>query len=68
MAAAKTIDQPDSEQILAAVARRPCSLDDICQSMGLARDEVEKNLAFLEKTGLVISQRTEGQLFYSLKN
>jgi wyosine [tRNA(Phe)-imidazoG37] synthetase (radical SAM superfamily) len=67
MAAAKTIAFPDSEDLLAVLARRPCSLDDICQSMGLARDEVEKNLAFLEKTGLVISQRTKGQLFYSLK-
>ncbi len=33
----------------------------ICQSMGIAREEVIKNLAFLEKNGFVISQHTEGQ-------
>jgi len=66
-AAAEAIGPPASEQILAVLARRPCTLDDMCQSMGLARAEVVKNLASLEKNGLVVSQRTEGQLFYSLK-
>ncbi len=66
-AVSETTLYPASEQILAVLARRPCTLDDMCQSMGLARTEIVKNLAFLEKNGLVISQRTEGQLFYKLK-
>jgi len=35
----------------------------ICQSMGIAREEIVKNLAFLEKNGIVISQHTEGRFF-----
>ncbi len=66
-AAAETTLYPAGEQILAVLARRPCTLDDMCQSMGLARGEVVKNLAFLERNGLVTSQRTEGRLFYKLK-
>jgi wyosine [tRNA(Phe)-imidazoG37] synthetase (radical SAM superfamily) len=65
--AAKAIHQADSDQILAMLARRPCSLDDICQSMGLNRAEVVKNIAFLEKNGLVVSQRTADQLDYKVK-
>jgi len=67
MAAGQTGQRTGSDQILAMLARRPCRLDDICQSLGLNRAEVVKILAFLEKDGLVVLQRTEGRQYYKLK-
>ncbi len=67
MAAGQTGQRTGSDQILAMLGRRPCRLDDICQSLGLNRAEVVKILAFLEKDGLVVLQRTDGRQFYKLK-
>jgi wyosine [tRNA(Phe)-imidazoG37] synthetase (radical SAM superfamily) len=53
-----------SQTILSMLKRRPCSLDDICSSLGLAPNEATKYLNDLERQGLITSENKQGITFY----
>ncbi len=61
----------DSESaILGTIARRPCTLDDLAEILGLHVNEINKYLDVLESENKIESVRLERGLFYrnSLKN
>lgn len=53
-------------EILNLLRRRPCTVDDIARGLGCHRQEVDKQLAMLEKARLVRASRTHGQTFFKL--
>jgi len=60
---------PESEgdnrdRVLSVLKRRPCSLDDVHNSLGITRNELLKILGSLESEGLVSSERKNSVVFY----
>jgi wyosine [tRNA(Phe)-imidazoG37] synthetase (radical SAM superfamily) len=53
--------------ILGTIARRPCTLKDLSEIMGLPVDEMKTYLASLETEGRIISVKQNRGLFYRLK-
>ncbi len=53
------------DEIMAMLKRRPCTLEQICESFGLHRNEASKYLGKLTRTGRAREMRKEGQLYYS---
>jgi len=56
------------QNVLEMVQRRPCSLDDIADGLGMHRNEVIKYVEELETSGLLEKRRTGNTLFYSGKH
>jgi wyosine [tRNA(Phe)-imidazoG37] synthetase (radical SAM superfamily) len=52
------------EQLLSVLKRRPCSLDDICSGLGMARNEALKYITRLQQQGIVESERRDGIIFF----
>ena len=52
------------EQLLSVLKRRPCSLDDICSGLGMARNEALKYITRLQQEGVVESERRDGIIFF----
>ena len=50
------------------LARRPCTLEQICQAFGLHRNEASKYLGKLTKTMQLQQRRKDGQVFYCSPN
>jgi wyosine [tRNA(Phe)-imidazoG37] synthetase (radical SAM superfamily) len=51
--------------VLDLISRRPCSLDDVAEGLGLQRNEAIKHIEALDAQGLLEKRRVEGRLFYS---
>jgi wyosine [tRNA(Phe)-imidazoG37] synthetase (radical SAM superfamily) len=54
------------ESILEMLRRRPCSLEDIAEGLGLHRNEVVKYLAELETSGQLVERRSGRRLYYAV--
>jgi wyosine [tRNA(Phe)-imidazoG37] synthetase (radical SAM superfamily) len=54
--------------ILGTIARRPCTLKDLSEILGLPADEVKPHLASLEAEGRIKSLKQRRGLFYRLSN
>jgi biotin operon repressor len=50
------------------IQRRPCSLEDITDGLGMHRNEVIKHVEELDAKGLLEKRPSGGKLFYSGKN
>lgn len=53
--------------IYETIQRRPCTLDDLIEILGLHRNEINKYLDVLDKKGLIESLRLDRGLFYQSK-
>ena len=55
-----------ARSVLEVLARRPCTLEDLCASLGRHRNEVSKTLAGLEAEGRIEARAgSDGQSFYA---
>lgn len=54
--------------ILETIARRPCTLDDLHQLLGIHVNEINKYLGTLETEGKITTQSLERGVFYELKH
>jgi wyosine [tRNA(Phe)-imidazoG37] synthetase (radical SAM superfamily) len=55
---------PESEEVLALLRRRPCTVDDIGLGLGFHPNAVVKNLAMLERSGEVHRVLRDGRVFW----
>jgi len=62
------IDNPDNAQemetLLSMLKRRPCSLEDVCASLGMARNHAVKYITILQQNGQIEPQNREGTIYY----
>ena len=64
--------EPDSRMklsiktLLSMLKRRPCSLDDICSGMGIARNEALKYVTDLQNKGIICSEEKGGKIFFKV--
>jgi len=56
------------EQILATISRRPCTLDDLYQLLGIHINEINKYLSVLEQSGALKKQRKKRGVFYMVNS
>jgi wyosine [tRNA(Phe)-imidazoG37] synthetase (radical SAM superfamily) len=56
-----------TQDILAMLKRRPCSVDDICKSMGISTAEAERCLKLLMTEGVVEMETRNSTAFYIAK-
>ena len=59
--------ESDRGSILDMLRRRPCSLEDICNGLGLTENEVKKHLSHLAETGAIISETADDTVFFKAK-
>lgn len=59
--------EANTENIFEMLKRRPCSLEDICNGLGIHRDEALKHLAHLEAASLITSQPAGDTVFFKAK-
>lgn len=50
--------------LLSMLKRRPCSLNDICASLGIKHNEALKHISDLQQRGLIRSESKGGNLFF----
>ncbi|MCF8219440.1 MAG: radical SAM protein [Bacteroidales bacterium] len=63
----KTSYRKDTESaILETIARRPCTLQDLTQILGMHSNEINKYLGVLEEEGKIQTQELERGVFYQL--
>lgn len=60
--------EPNMEDILEMLKRRPCTLQDICNGLSIHRNEVLKYLAHLEAAGLITSRHAGDTVFFKAAN
>lgn len=53
-----------AEDLLSILKRRPCSLNDVCAALGIARNEAIKYITYLQRRGLVDSDEKNQTLFF----
>lgn len=53
--------------IIETIARRPCTLDDLTEILGLHVNEVNKYLAVLELEEIILTKEQERGLFYTIR-
>ena len=53
-----------AENVLSMLKRRPCSLNDICSGLNIARNEALKYIAHLQQQGVVHSSEKNGVTFF----
>ena len=56
------------EHILNTISRRPCTLDDLHQYLGIHINEINKYLSVLEQSGALKKQRQKRGVFYMLNS
>ena len=56
------------QNVLETIQRRPCSLDDITEGLGMHRNEVIKYVEELETSGWLEKRKSGSTLFYSGKH
>lgn len=56
-----------NQRITELVKRRPCTIDDISLSLGIAVDKASENLKKLVKAGMVFEEKMERGIFFKLK-
>jgi len=56
------------DSVLETIQRRPCSLEDIADGLGMHRNEVVKYVEELDAEGLLEKRSSGGRLFYSGKH
>jgi wyosine [tRNA(Phe)-imidazoG37] synthetase (radical SAM superfamily) len=54
----------NAEALLSMLKRRPCSLNDICSSLSINRNEVIKHISDLQHKGIIQSENKEGTVFF----
>jgi wyosine [tRNA(Phe)-imidazoG37] synthetase (radical SAM superfamily) len=59
--------EANAEEILTMLRRRPCSLDDICSSLGFHRNEALKYLGELEKQGRIELLERDDIIFFKVR-
>lgn len=61
-------DNPDNaremETLLSMLKRRPCSLEDICASLGMVRNQAVKYITILQQKGQIEPQDRQGVIYY----
>jgi len=60
--------QAERKSVLEMIQRRPCSLDDIAEGLGIHRNEVIKYVEELDAGGLLEKRSFDGKLFYTAKH
>jgi wyosine [tRNA(Phe)-imidazoG37] synthetase (radical SAM superfamily) len=55
-----------AEALLSMLKRRPCSLNDICSSLGISRNEAIKHISDLQHKGIIQSENKEGTVFFKI--
>ncbi len=55
---------PNADGILEMLKRRPCSLEDICNGLGIDPDEATRHIAALEAQNKIASQIKDDRTFY----
>lgn len=55
----------DEADVAALLARRPCTLDDIAEGLGLHRNEVLKHLGHLLRQGRIVRESAAGRDYYA---
>jgi wyosine [tRNA(Phe)-imidazoG37] synthetase (radical SAM superfamily) len=53
-----------AEDVLSMLKRRPCTLNDICSSLGMGHNEALKYISYFQQKGLIISERKENAVFF----
>jgi wyosine [tRNA(Phe)-imidazoG37] synthetase (radical SAM superfamily) len=56
-----------AEDLLSMLKRRPCSLEDICNGLGLEKNQASEYISRLEGRGLVCSEERNGVMFFIAK-
>lgn len=59
--------EANAENILTMLKRRPCSLDDICSSLGFHRNQALKYLGELERQGVIEPLDRDGLIFFKVR-
>jgi len=57
-----------AESVLSMLKRRPCSLDDICSSLGMHRNDAIKYVTHFQQRGLVNSEQRGGIVFFKVRS
>lgn len=55
-----------AEALLSMLKRRPCSLNDICSSLGIRRNEAITHISDLQLQGIIQSEEKEGIIFFKI--
>jgi wyosine [tRNA(Phe)-imidazoG37] synthetase (radical SAM superfamily) len=55
-----------AEALLSMLKRRPCSLNDICSSLSISRNEAIKHISDLQHQGIIQSEEKEGIIFFKI--
>lgn len=53
-----------AEDVLSMLKRRPCTLNDICSSLGISHNEALKFIGYFQQKGLIASEQKEGAVFF----
>ncbi len=56
-----------AEDLLSMLKRRPCSLEDICNGLGLEKNQASEYISRLQSRGLVCSEQRNGVMFFIAK-
>jgi len=59
--------QIKAENVLSMLKRRPCSLDDICSGLGIARNEALKYIGHFHETAAIEQIEKDGRVFFRAK-
>jgi wyosine [tRNA(Phe)-imidazoG37] synthetase (radical SAM superfamily) len=59
--------EANAKHVLELLRRRPCSVKDICSSLGLRQNDVLKHLSDLGAAGLIIPQPDANTIFFKAK-
>ncbi|OHB62993.1 MAG: hypothetical protein A2168_05240 [Planctomycetes bacterium RBG_13_50_24] len=59
-----SVTSRNAEALLSMLKRRPCSLNDICSSLGINRNEAIKHISDLQHKGIIQSENKEGTVFF----
>jgi wyosine [tRNA(Phe)-imidazoG37] synthetase (radical SAM superfamily) len=60
-------DVGQAEDLLSMLKRRPCSLEDICNGLGLEKNQASEYISQLQGRGLVCSEDRNGVMFFIAK-
>ncbi len=53
-----------AEDVLSMLKRRPCTLNDICSSLGISHNEALKFISYFQQKGLITLEQKEGATFF----
>jgi len=53
-----------AEDVLSMLKRRPCTLIDICSSLGINHNEALKYIGYFQQQGFIYSEQKEGAIFF----